>query len=140
MSLVIPQEAITDSLDTFVNRIAPEDIILRLYANDATPSTASVAADFTEATGSGYAAIPLVPANWSAVVPGDELTPSTTSYPATTFTFTDAHAGIYGYYATRATSGRLAFAKRFTNAPLAIPGAGSTIEVEITLGATEING
>lgn len=140
MALVIPQEAITDSLEAFVNKTAPEDIILRLYTNDATPATASTAADFTEASGSGYSAITLIPANWSTVVPGDEITPSTTTYPATTFTFSAAHDGIYGYYATRATSGRLAFAKRFTNAPLPIPGAGSTIEVEVTLGATEING
>jgi hypothetical protein len=140
MSIVIPQESVTDSLETFVNKRAQEDIVLRLYSNDATPGSASMAADFTEASGSGYAAITLDPASWSAVTPGDELTPSTISYPATTFTFTDAHAGIYGYYATRATSGRLAFAKRFTNAPLAIPGAGSTIEVTPSLGAAEYNG
>jgi hypothetical protein len=140
MALVIPQEAITDSMEAFTNKTAPEDIVLRLYTNDATPVSASTATDFTEASGSGYDGITLTPANWSAVVPGDELTPSTTTYPAVTFTFSAAHSGVYGYYATRATSGRLAFAKRFTNAPFSIPGAGSTIEVNLTLAATEING
>jgi hypothetical protein len=35
----------------------------------------------------------------------------------------------YGYYMTRATSGRIALSERFTTAPFSIPAGGGTIKI-----------
>lgn len=82
MAQVIPNQSATDSLEFFVNRTASENIMLRLFTNDFTPGEASVTADFTEALGSGYAAMELT--SWDAPSEGD---PNLITHPEQTFTF-----------------------------------------------------
>jgi hypothetical protein len=50
-----------------------------------------------------------------------------------TFTFTGALGSIYGYFMTRATSGRIALAERFPSAPYAIVNNGDSIDLTPTI-------
>jgi len=116
-------------LSFIVNKSSPENLVLRLFTNDVTPSEADTAATYTEAIGSGYSAITLTGASWTIT----EGSPSTASYAEQTFTFTGALGNVYGYYLTRATSGRIAFAERFSAAPFAIATNGDQIKVTVQI-------
>jgi hypothetical protein len=99
------------SLEYLVNKSAPQNLVLRLFKNDVTngltqaQKDALVAADFTEADFTGYAAITLTGATWT-VTPGD---PAIAAYPVQTFTSSANQTlqNIYGYYLTRVTGGEL---------------------------------
>ena len=126
MTLLVPNNGEGDGLQYFVNKAAPENLVLRLYSNNITPAETDVAATYTEVTGFGYAAVTLAGATWGAPVEG---APSSISYPIQTFTFTGAFGNVYGYFMTRFTSGRIALAERFTGAPYAINNNGDNIQV-----------
>lgn len=132
MALVVPNNGEADGLKYFVNKEAPQDLVLRLFKNDVTPGDADTAAAFTEATFTGYAAITLVGANWAAPVEGD---PTSIAYAQQSFTSSAAQAlqNIYGWYMTRAASGRIAAAERFTNGPYPISNDGDFVKVTPTL-------
>jgi hypothetical protein len=130
MALVIPNQSEADSLEVFVNKLEPEDIILRLFTNDVTPGDSTTATDFTEASGSGYAAITLTGAGWDSAIEGN---PSTITHPEQTFTLTGALDPLYGYYMTRAVSGRIVGAGRFDDGPYTIPSGGGSVTVTPTI-------
>lgn len=125
MPLVIPNHGETDALQYFVNKATPQDLVLRLFTNNVTPSESDTAASYTEASGSGYSAITLTGTNWSTPTEG---APSSISYPEQTFSFTGTIAAIYGYYCTRASSGRIVLAERFPSGPYAI-NSGDSIKI-----------
>ncbi len=85
---------------------------LKLFSNNATIDQATVLADLTEATFSGYAAIPLVTADFAAI----STVSNKARLIATAFS-TFAHNGggtsntIYGYYFEQ--SGKILFAEKF---------------------------
>lgn len=106
MPLVFPNNGEGDGLKFFLNFSAPENLVLRLYSNNITPSETDTAATYTELAVSGYAAINLAGASWSIV----EGAPSSASFAEQTFTFT-AGGSLYGCFFTRASSGRLAAAE-----------------------------
>jgi hypothetical protein len=119
---VIPNQSEADSLEYFVNRATSENIVLRLFTNDIAPGAETVTEDFTEASGSGYAAIELT--NWDEPTLGE---PSLITHPEQTFNFSAGLGPIYGYHMTRATSGRIVAAGRFEDGPYLIPSGGGTI-------------
>ncbi len=131
MSLLFPDNSEGDGLQYFVNKATPQDLMLRLFTNNVTPAETDTAATYTEAAGSGYAAIQLVGANWVIA----EGAPSSASYAQQTFTFTGALGNIYGYFFTRFTSGRIAGVERFPSAPYNIVNNGDNLKVtpQITL-------
>jgi len=129
VALLVPNNGEGDMLSFIVNKSSPENLVLRLFTNDVTPSEADTAATYTEAIGSGYSAITLTGASWTIT----EGSPSTASYAEQTFTFTGALGNVYGYYLTRATSGRIAFAERFSAAPFAIATNGDQIKVTVQI-------
>jgi hypothetical protein len=129
MALLVPNNGEGDMLAFIVNKSTPENLVLRLFTNDITPSESDTAATYTEASGNGYSAITLTGASWTIT----EGAPSTASYAEQTFTFTGALGNVYGYYLTRATSGRIAFAERFTGAPFAISTSGDQIKVTVQI-------
>lgn len=87
------------------------ELTARAFVNDFTPTTASVAGNFIEASGGGYAAIALNAADYTVEIVGDI---ATMTHAPIVFTFTggltDA-ASIYGCYITDST-GVVIFAQR----------------------------
>lgn len=129
MTLLVPNNGEGDALSYFVNKSAPENLVLKLFSNDYTPVEGSVVGDFTEATFTGYSAKTLAGASWTVV----EGAPSEASYAEQSFTSSagSQNQNIYGYYLVRATSGRIAYAERFTGAgvPYNIANSGDVIKV-----------
>lgn len=130
MALLVPNNGEGDALSYFVNKSAPENLILRLYTNNVTPSEADVTATYTEASGFGYASVTLAGASWGAPSEG---APSSIAYAQQTFTFTGALGNVYGYYLTRATSGRIAYSERFSDGPYNIVNNGDAIKITPTI-------
>lgn len=89
---------------------------LVLYSNNFTPTQASVIADFTEATFTGYSAVELNRATWQA--PALVGNKSQIQYGTTPITWT-ATAGfqtIYGYVIFEGVSNKLLIAEKFATA------------------------
>lgn len=123
--LTLPQNGEGDLLAYAVNKSAPQDLVLRLFTTNVTPGNTDTAATYTEAAGNGYAPITLTGANWTVT----EGAPSEAAYPQQVFTFTGALGNVYGYYLTRATSGKIAWAERFSDGPYNIVNTGDQIKV-----------
>lgn len=126
MPLVIPN---VQEVEVLTNRLNTP-LTLRLYGNNVTPTGTTTAGAFTEISGGGYAAIPLVFANWN-IVSGD---PSIASYNAAqVWTFSaiiDPPGTIYGYYITRNSDGLLMLSERFPAGIIPFsPIAGSLVRV-----------
>lgn len=131
MTLLVPNNGEGDGLEYFVNKAAPQNLILRLFTSNTTPAETDTAATYTEASGSGYSAITLTGASWGAPSEG---APSSIAYPQQTFTSSGGGWGnTYGYLCTRATSGRIALAERFTNGPYNIQNNGDNIKITPTI-------
>lgn len=133
MALLVPNNGEGDALSYFVNKSAPQNLVLKLYTNDKTPAEGDVAADYTEANFTGYAPVNMTGATWTIT----EGAPSEAAYPEQTFTSTagSQNQNVYGYFLVRATSGRIAYAERFTTAPFNIANNGDQIKItaKITL-------
>ena len=127
MALLVPNNGEGDALAAIVGKAAAENLVLRLYTNDITPAETDTAASYTEATFTGYAAITLTAANWTVT----EGAPSDASYAQQTFTSSadQTPQSVYGYYFTRVTSGRIAWAERFPSGPYVIANNGDNIKV-----------
>jgi len=129
MTLIVPdtQKAIvlTDMLGTI-------DMNLRLYSNNFTPSGSMVIGSITEVAGGGYAAQPLLHAQW-VIVSG------VATYVFQDFHFsgtTNAPGTVYGYY-IQDNSGNLILAERFPSGVLPFsPTGGSLIRITPTLTVT----
>ena len=93
-------------------------LILKLYKNDITPAQTDVVGAYTEATFSGYAAVPLASGDWTL----SGTTPSQAVAGLQNFTsdMDQAAQDIYGYYLVSDTDDELIAAERFSNAPLVI--------------------
>lgn len=103
------------------NKTTQRDWVAKLWTNNYTPvignpSGGSVAGDFTEAAGGGYASITLTGASWTA---GDDgVDDGLLTYADLVWTFTGAltsNATIYGCFFVQATSGLLMLAAKDTN-------------------------
>jgi hypothetical protein len=129
MALVVPNNGEGDAAQYFVNRASPQNLVLRLYGSNTTPAETDTAATYTEYSATGYSAVTLTGASWGAPSEG---APTSIAYAEQTFTMSGA-GDAYGYYMTRATSGRIALAERFTSAPYAIPSGGGTIAITPTI-------
>ena len=119
MALILHNHGEVDGLKYFVNKEAPENLILKLFKNYLQPDADDTVAAFTEATFTGYGALTLVGASWGAPT-GDE--PATIEYGEQTFLSSAAQAlqNVYGWYMVRAVSGRVVASERFTNGPYSI--------------------
>lgn len=101
MALVLADLGADAFLEAYFNDTWPAggvNLTLKLYATNVTPTQASVAGDFTEATGGGYAALTLTNGSWT-VTPAND--PSDAVYAEQDFVFTGTlttNSDIYGYY------------------------------------------
>lgn len=108
----------------------PENLILKLYKNDVTPSQSSVAGDFTVADFTGYSNKTLSRGSWAS--PTTVSNKASTSYAAQTFTNSGTAQTIYGYYVVGATSGTLIWAERFSAARTLNNGDSVTVTPSLT--------
>ena len=127
MPLLVPNNGEGDMLTALVAKAAAENLVLRLFQSNTTPAEADVTATYTEATFTGYAALTLTAASWVVT----EGAPGSAAYPLVTFTSSIAQTAqlVYGYYLTRVTSGRIAWAERFTDGPYSIVNLNDAIRV-----------
>ena len=126
MALNFPDVGENIALEAVVNKTAPQNLVLRLYSNNITPSDTDTAGTFTEATFAGYAAITLTGASWNAAAAG-----SITYGSQQTFTRSSTGAGenIYGYYVTQLTSGLLVYAERDGAAPFVVTNQDDAVKI-----------
>lgn len=131
MALNVPDVGENLAVGAFVNRLTPENPVLRLYSNNITPADTDVTGTYTEATFAGYAAITLTGASWANPVAG------ATSFAQQTFirSSTGATENIYGYYLTQVTSGILMWSERDAAAPAAMTNSGDNIKLTPAIGA-----
>lgn len=133
MALLVPNDGEEDALSYYVNKTAPQNLVLRLFKSNTTPAESDTATTYTEADFTGYASATLTGASWT-VTPG---APTSATYAQQTFTSSanQASQSVYGYYLTRATSGKIAYAERFSDGPYAISNNGDAIRVTPTITA-----
>ncbi len=131
MPLNFPDAGENLVLNMIVNRTAPENLTLRLFRNNITPSDTDTAGTYTEASFPGYSAITLTGASWNAASGG------TITYSAQqTFTCTGASTDdIYGYYVVQVSSGTLLYSERDASAPFAVRNNGDTLRITPTISA-----
>ena len=118
MAIVITNVAKGRMLQMRLNKLAPQNLVLRLYSNDHTPAVGDVAGDYTEVTGGGYAAITLDPNDWTVT----EASPATAALLEQVVAFVAAVGDVYGYFITEAVSGMLFAAERFSDGPYDVQG------------------
>ena len=131
MAVAFTNEAETIALKNFLNILAPENIVIKLYSNNKTPGHTDVVGGYTEVSGGGYTSVAMDATQWS-VSAGD---PSQAQYPQIVFTFNGAtdQGTVYGYFAVTASTNKLLWADRFPNSPINIANIGDQIKVTITI-------
>ena len=107
MALSFPDVGENLALEMIVNKTAAQNLVLKLYTSNTTPAEGDTAGTYTEASGSGYAAITLTGSSWGSAASGS------IAYAQQTFTFTGAIGPIYGYFVVQASSGTLLYSERF---------------------------
>lgn len=125
MALVVPNNSEVIMLQYILNIQNPENLVMRLYANNIVPDEGSTLATFIEASGGGYNSINLVSGSWS-IIAGS---PSQAEHTELVWTFTGSVGPVYGYYVTRSSGGELMWAERFTNGPFNINTNGDEIRI-----------
>lgn len=133
MALVVPTASENEMLKTLLGVSNPEDLVLRLFVNNITPGDSDTAATYTEMSTLGYASKSLAKGSWS--VAQNASNKAEGSYAQQSWAFSAGTAvTVYGYYITRATTGDLWYAERFTT-PHTVQNTGDTIRVtpKITL-------
>lgn len=133
MALVVPTASENEMLKTLLGVSNPEDLVLRLFVNNITPGDSDTAATYTEMSTLDYASKSLAKGSWS--VAQNASNKAEGSYAQQSWTFSAGTAvTVYGYYITRATTGDLWYAERFTT-PHTVQNTGDTIRVtpKITL-------
>ena len=129
MTLVLPNQGEQITLEAMVGKTAGQNLVLRLFKSNTTPSESTTEASLTEANFTGYSAITLTAASWT-YTSGD---PSSIAYAQQTFTSSagSQSQAVYGYYVTQVTSGKLVWVERFTDGPYTIVNNGDTIKVTL---------
>jgi len=131
MALVVPDVGENLILEMIVNKTAAQNLSLRLFKSNTTPSDTDTAGTYTESTFGGYAAITLTGASWGAASAGSIAYGS-----QQTFTCNAAAAeSVYGYYVTQVTSGTLVWSERDGSAPFAIANSGDAVKITPTITA-----
>lgn len=130
MALNFPDVGENLALEMITNKTAPQNLVLKLYKNNITPSDTDTAATYTEADFTGYSAITLTGASWGAASGG------TIAYAQQTFTCSGASSNsIYGYFVIQTTSTVLLYSERDASAPFTVAVSGDAVKVTPTISA-----
>lgn len=130
MNMVIPNEGKTKWLDAAVLLSGGSDTVfnVKLYQNNYTPVDGSTAADFTEATFTGYTAVALTRSTFGAAAITSNVAYSTYPTPPAFNCTGGSSQTIYGWYMVGATSGKVYAAQKFDTARTLSPGASETLD------------
>ena len=120
MSLVFTDTAKQKLLQNF---FSTEELTLKLFSNNVTPSSVGESALYVEFSGGNYSSVQLNSSAWN-------ITSSEASYPQIDWSFENASGNIYGYYVVDQND-NVIFAERFPNAPYVV--STSSDEIAITL-------
>lgn len=131
MALNFPDTGENLVLEMIVNKTAPQNLVLKLFKSNTTPSDTDTAGTYTEATFGGYAAITLTGASWNAASGGSIAYSAQQTFTCNA-TATD---DIYGYYVVQAVSGTLVYSERDGSAPFAIRNSGDAVKITPTISA-----
>ena len=127
MSLIVPNSG-EILLHTFA--LTHEDLTLKLYKNDYTPTATSVVGNFTEADFTGYSAATLDKDDWTIVTDGNSKASATNDAQSWTAASTQT---VYGYYVLSTSSATtVLWAERFGVARALTSGDQLTITPTIT--------
>jgi len=131
MALNFPDVGENLVLEMLVNKTAPQNLLLKLYKNNITPSDTDTAGTYTEAGFPGYAAITLTGASWNAAASG------VITYSAQqTFTCSGVSTDdVYGYYVVQSASGTLLYSERDPAAPFAVRNSGDAVSITPSIAA-----
>lgn len=130
MALNFPDVGENLALEMITNKTAPQNLVLKLYKNNITPSDTDTAATYTEADFTGYSAITLTGASWGSASGG------TIAYAQQTFTCSGASSNsIYGYFVIQTTSTVLLYSERDASAPFTVAVSGDAVKVTPTISA-----
>jgi len=131
MAINVPDVGENLALEMLVNKTAPQNLVLKLYSNNITPSDTDTAGTYTECTFTGYAAITLTGASWGAASGGS------IAYAQQTFTCSGAGSeNVYGYYVVQVSSGTLLYSERGTGVPFVITTIGDNVKITPTITAS----
>ncbi len=127
MALTVPDVGENSLLDMALSDAASAAQELRLYSAVAPAiGEATVKANFTEATFTGYAMKPLVRATWNAATGGDK------AYPQQSWSPTSAQT-ILGYYVLEATNLEVLWAEAFAASRALENGDTLNLDISISL-------
>jgi len=126
MALVVPNNSESIMLQYITNNDAPENLVIRLYANDVTPDENSTVNTFTEVTGNGYSSQNLMPGSWNFEIGK----PCGAQHTEVIWNLSADVGPVYGYYIIRATGGELMWAERFPKGPFVVDTNGDEIRVK----------
>ena len=132
MALNVPHTGENIALEAFVNKTAPQNLVLKLFNNNITPSDTDTAGTYTEATFTGYSAATLTGASWGSASGGVITYGSQQTF---TRTSTGTVENIYGYFIVQASSGTLAWSERDPSAPFGVTNNGDAIKITPTISA-----
>lgn len=131
MAINVPDVGENLALEMIVNKTAPQNLVLKLYSNNITPSDTDTAATYTESTFTGYAAITLTGASWGTASGGS------IAYAQQTFTCSGAGSeNCYGYFVIQTSSGTLLYSERGTGVPFVITTVGDNVKITPTITAS----
>ena len=125
--LVVPTEGELIALKLILGAEVAEDLLLKLFVNDVTPTKATTSTDFVEPVGFGYDPFTLTKGSAWNFQTGD---PSKAESTYLTWIFTGALGNVYGYWIQGADSGLVYWAERFA-APVAVTTDGDEITVPV---------
>lgn len=131
MALNFPDAGENLALEMIVNKTAPQNLSIKLFKNNITPSDTDTAGTYTEATFPGYSAITLTGASWNAAASGSIAYSAEQTYTCSGVSTDD----IYGYYVVQVSSGTLLYSERDGSAPFAVRVSGDAIKITPTIGA-----
>lgn len=122
----VPNNTEVRMLENVLNKVAPQDLDIRLFSNNHTPSESDILGDYVEVSGGGYTLMELIPANWT-IVAGD---PSVATHTTIEWIFTGPLIDYpYGYYVTGRDTGELVWAESFNNGPYPVSNNGDKIRI-----------
>lgn len=134
MSICVPDVAKDIALSDFLN----DTLTMKLFRNNETPNPLSIAEDFLEVSGAGYADFPMIFANWEITSGSPSRALYNVRYTLQFSGATNAPGTIYGYYVLD-SNGVLRWAERFPAAALPFtPQNGTVIKIRPRFSAGSI--
>lgn len=127
MSLIITNAGKVQAVSYLIGKdTTVQNLKLKLYSNNVTPTADTIASDLVEVTGGGYSSVSLSGSSWV-------ISETTASYAQQTWNFTGAVGNVYGYYVTTADDSTVIFSERFSDGPYVVAASGDIIRVTLSI-------